>query len=46
MVRTPCYDKDGLRKGTWTKEEDEKLRAYVTKYGSWNWRLIPKFAGI
>ncbi|XP_023512256.1 transcription factor WER-like [Cucurbita pepo subsp. pepo] len=37
---------NGRRKGRWSKEEDEKLRAYVTKYGSWNWRLIPKFAGL
>ncbi|KAI5389751.1 Transcription factor myb4, variant 2 [Lathyrus oleraceus] len=33
MVRTPSYDKSGLRKGIWTVEEDLKLIAYVTKYG-------------
>ncbi|XVF66919.1 hypothetical protein PTKIN_Ptkin10aG0078500 [Pterospermum kingtungense] len=46
MVRTPCCDKSGLRKGTWTPEEDRKLKAYVTKYGCWNWRQLPKFAGL
>jgi len=46
MVRTPYCDKNGLRKGTWTPEEDNKLIAYVTRYGCWNWRQLPKFAGI
>lgn len=45
MVRTPCCDKSGMKKGTWTPEEDRKLIAYVTKYGCWNWRQLPKFAG-
>ncbi|QHN95428.1 hypothetical protein HN51_043282 [Arachis hypogaea] len=46
MVRTPLCDKSGMRKGTWTAEEDKKLVAYVTRYGCWNWRLLPKFAGL
>ncbi|CAL5211870.1 unnamed protein product [Lathyrus oleraceus] len=46
MVRTPSYDKSGLRKGIWTVEEDLKLIAYVTKYGCWNWCQLPKFAGL
>ncbi|KAK4577426.1 hypothetical protein RGQ29_027787 [Quercus rubra] len=46
MVRTPCCDKSGMKKGTWTPEEDRKLIAYVTKYGCWNWRQLPKFAGL
>ncbi|XP_016493330.2 transcription factor MYB30 [Nicotiana tabacum] len=46
MVRTPSYDENGKKKGTWTPEEDRKLAAYVTKYGCWNWRQLPKYAGL
>ncbi|XP_058760774.1 transcription factor MYB30-like [Vicia villosa] len=46
MARTPYCDKSGMRKGTWTAEEDRKLIAYVTRYGCWNWRQLPKFAGL
>ncbi|CAK8536518.1 unnamed protein product [Lathyrus sativus] len=46
MVRSPGCDKTGLRKGTWTPEEDKKLIAYVTRYGCWNWQQLPKFAGL
>ncbi|GAY60713.1 hypothetical protein CUMW_204140 [Citrus unshiu] len=45
MVRAPTYDENGMKKGAWSKEEDDKLRAYILKYGHWNWREIPKFAG-
>ncbi|KAK6919467.1 SANT/Myb domain [Dillenia turbinata] len=45
MVRTPCV-KNGVRKGTWSKEEDEKLIAYVTQHGHINWRQLPKYAGL
>ncbi|KAA8524497.1 hypothetical protein F0562_010920 [Nyssa sinensis] len=46
MVRTPCCDKTGLKKGTWTPDEDRKLKAYITRYGCWNWRQLPKYAGL
>ena len=46
MVRSPSIDKNGIKKGEWSKEEDDKLRAYINRYGTWNWRQLPKFAGM
>ncbi|KAL1823107.1 hypothetical protein ACET3Z_009885 [Daucus carota] len=46
MVRSPSIDKNGIKKGEWSKEEDDKLRAYINRYGTWNWRQLPKFAGL
>ncbi|XP_027156275.1 transcription factor MYB15-like [Coffea eugenioides] len=46
MVRAPSVDKNGMKKGAWSEEEDNKLRAYVLRYGHWNWRQLPKFAGL
>ena len=46
MVRAPSIDKNGIRKGEWSKEEDDKLKAYINRYGIWNWRQLPKYAGM
>ncbi|KAK4255430.1 hypothetical protein QN277_008433 [Acacia crassicarpa] len=46
MMKSPCYDKNGLKRGVWSKEEDEMLRAYVERYGHSNWRQLPKHAGL
>ncbi|KAL7608889.1 hypothetical protein Lser_V15G12257 [Lactuca serriola] len=43
---TLTLDKNIIKKGAWSKEEDEKLRAYIQRYGHWNWCLLPKFAGL
>ncbi|KAF3456780.1 hypothetical protein FNV43_RR01434 [Rhamnella rubrinervis] len=46
MVRAPCCDKMGLKKGPWTPEEDQILISYIIKYGHANWRALPKQAGL
>ncbi|CAA3005870.1 transcription factor MYB102-like [Olea europaea subsp. europaea] len=46
MGRAPCCDKNGLKKGPWTPEEDQKLIDYIQKHGYGNWRALPKNAGL
>ncbi|KAK8954099.1 Transcription factor MYB39 [Platanthera zijinensis] len=46
MGRAPCCDKNGLKKGPWTPEEDQKLVDYVQKHGHGSWRTLPKNAGL
>ncbi|KAJ4968660.1 hypothetical protein NE237_015361 [Protea cynaroides] len=46
MVRAPCCEKMGLKKGPWTPEEDQILISYIQKYGHGNWRALPKQAGL
>ncbi|KAE8677241.1 nitric oxide synthase-interacting protein-like protein [Hibiscus syriacus] len=41
MVRQPY-----LKKGTWNSDEDQKLIAYIMRYGIWNWNEMPRFAGL
>lgn len=36
----------GLKKGAWSPEEDQKLMAYIRRYGIWNWTHMPKAAGM
>ena len=35
----------GLRKGSWTPDEDQKLLAYIEEHGFGNWRTLPEKAG-
>ncbi|PKA66657.1 Transcription factor MYB39 [Apostasia shenzhenica] len=46
MGRSPCCDKDGLKKGPWTPEEDQKLLAFVELHGHGSWRALPAKAGL
>ncbi|KAH7430620.1 hypothetical protein KP509_08G006600 [Ceratopteris richardii] len=46
MDRAPCCEKQGLKKGPWTPDEDEKLIAYIQQHGHGSWRSLPKLAGL
>lgn len=41
-----CCQKQKLRRGLWSPDEDEKLLAYITKHGPGSWSSVPTFAGI
>lgn len=46
MGRSPCCDENGLKKGPWTPEEDQKLVEHIQKHGHGSWRALPKLAGM
>ncbi|XP_010530893.1 PREDICTED: transcription factor MYB32-like [Tarenaya hassleriana] len=46
MGRSPCCEKEHTNKGAWTKEEDERLIAYIKANGEGCWRSLPKAAGL
>ncbi|XP_078439087.1 myb-related protein P-like [Wolffia australiana] len=46
MGRAPCCEKEGLKKGRWTAEEDEILVNYIRTHGEGSWRSLPKNAGL
>ncbi|KAF3614272.1 Transcription factor MYB34 [Capsicum annuum] len=49
MLRVPQQQQQKgttIKKGAWSPEEDQKLRTYIMRYGIWNWRQMPKFAGL
>ncbi|CAL4914637.1 unnamed protein product [Urochloa decumbens] len=46
MGRPPCCDKEGVKKGPWTPEEDVVLVSYVQEHGPGNWRAVPAGTGL
>ncbi|CAI9291950.1 unnamed protein product [Lactuca saligna] len=46
MGRTPCCEKEGIKRGRWTSEEDETLIKYIQLNGEGSWRSLPKNAGL
>ncbi|KAJ8766965.1 hypothetical protein K2173_012440 [Erythroxylum novogranatense] len=46
MGRSPCCEKAHTNKGAWTKEEDDRLIAYIRAHGEGCWRSLPKSAGL
>ena len=45
MGRTNSNEKLELKKGPWTREEDQKLLAYIEEHGHGSWRALPAKAG-
>uniref|UniRef100_A0A0D9VUR8 Uncharacterized protein n=1 Tax=Leersia perrieri TaxID=77586 RepID=A0A0D9VUR8_9ORYZ len=45
-LRPPCCDESSVKKGPWTREEDQKLVDYVELHGHGSWRSLPKRAGL
>nr|GMD22821.1 Transcription factor MYB39 [Ipomoea batatas] len=46
MGRSPCCEKEGLKKGPSTPDEDKQLLAYIEQYGHGSWRDLPAKAGL
>ncbi|XP_004489392.1 myb-related protein 306-like [Cicer arietinum] len=46
MVRPPCCDKEGVKKGPWTPEEDIILVSYIQEHGPGNWKAVPTNTGL
>ncbi|XP_009361466.1 transcription factor MYB36-like isoform X1 [Pyrus x bretschneideri] len=47
MGRAPCCDKDNVKRGPWSPEEDAALKSYLESHGTGgNWILLPKKAGL
>ncbi|XP_027349839.1 myb-related protein 306-like isoform X2 [Abrus precatorius] len=46
MGRPPCCDKEGVKKGPWTPEEDIILVSYIQEHGPGNWRAVPTKTGL
>ncbi|KAF8753080.1 hypothetical protein HU200_011733 [Digitaria exilis] len=46
MGRSPCCEKAHTNKGAWTKEEDDRLVAYIRAHGEGCWRSLPRAAGL
>ncbi|KZV48417.1 hypothetical protein F511_17126 [Dorcoceras hygrometricum] len=41
-----CCNKQRVKRGLWSPEEDEKLVTHITKHGHACWSSIPKLAGL
>ncbi|KAG6639657.1 hypothetical protein CIPAW_10G116200 [Carya illinoinensis] len=47
MMETSDGEKMPARSRTsWSPEEDNKLKAYIKRYGIWNWSQMPQAAGL
>ncbi|XP_010318495.2 transcription factor MYB26-like [Solanum lycopersicum] len=46
MGHHTCCNKQKVKRGLWSPEEDEKLINYITTYGHACWSSVPKLAGL
>lgn len=46
MRKACCDNKHDINKGSWSKEEDQKLINYVTAHGEGCWDTVPQAAGL
>ncbi|KAK1276261.1 Transcription factor RAX3 [Acorus gramineus] len=47
MGRAPCCDKENVKKGPWSPEEDVTLKAYIEEHGTGgNWIALPNKIGL
>lgn len=46
MGHHSCCNKQKVRRGLWSPEEDEKLVKYISTYGHGCWSSVPRLAGI
>ncbi|VVB00095.1 unnamed protein product [Arabis nemorensis] len=44
--RAPCCDKNKVKRGPWSPQEDLTLITFIQKHGHHNWRSLPKLAGL
>ncbi|KAH1121322.1 hypothetical protein J1N35_004482 [Gossypium stocksii] len=44
--RAPCCDKDKVKRGPWSPQEDLRLITFIQRHGHENWRALPKQAGL
>ncbi|CAI9766135.1 unnamed protein product [Fraxinus pennsylvanica] len=46
MGQHSCCNKQEVKRGLWSPEEDEKLKNYISTYGHGSWSSLPRFAGL
>ncbi|XP_047339698.1 myb-related protein 305-like [Impatiens glandulifera] len=45
-MKVQFCQKTGLKKGKWSHEEDQQLKAYIKRYRVWNWNEMAKAADL
>ncbi|XP_051113286.1 transcription factor MYB26-like [Andrographis paniculata] len=46
MGHHTCCNKQKVKRGLWSPEEDEKLINYISSYGHGSWSTVPRLAGL